>query len=95
MITVRAFLDSNGHRSWADGRLCCPYTACMSARRDELHHLVDQLPEAELRPALELIRGRVDENAGAGRDLPFFASFEAEPDLAERSEGILRAELGR
>ena len=44
----------------------------MSAMRDELHHLVDQLPEAELRPALELIRGRVDENAGAGRDLPFF-----------------------
>jgi hypothetical protein len=31
----------------------------MSATREELHHLVDQLPEAELRPALELIRGRV------------------------------------
>jgi hypothetical protein len=68
----------------------------MSVMRDELHHLVDQLPEAELRPALELIRGRVDEHGGAGgRDLPFFASFEAEPDLAERSEEILRAELGR
>ncbi len=73
----------------------CPYTECMSATRDELHHLVDQLPEAELRPALELIRGRVEQDSGAGRDLPFFASFEAEPDLAERSEEILRAELGR
>ena len=67
----------------------------MSAMREELHHLVDQLPEAELRPALELIRGRVVEHAEEGRDLPFFASFEAEPDLAERAEEILSAELGR
>ena len=67
----------------------------MSAMREELHHLVDQLPEAELRSAMELIRCRVAEQAGQGRDLPFFASFEAEPDLAERSEEILSAELGR
>jgi hypothetical protein len=33
----------------------------MSAMREELHHLVDQLPEAELRPALELIRERAEE----------------------------------
>ncbi|MEV8632199.1 hypothetical protein AB0395_11145 [Streptosporangium sp. NPDC051023] len=32
----------------------------MSVMREELHHLVDQLPEAELRPALELIRGRLN-----------------------------------
>ena len=67
----------------------------MSAMREELHHLVDQLPEAELRPALELIRGRVAEHEGQGRDLPFFASFEAEPDLAERAEERLSAELDR
>jgi hypothetical protein len=67
----------------------------MSATREELRQLVDQLPEAELRPALELIRGRVAEHAEDGRDRPFFASFEAEPDLAERSEEILTAELGR
>jgi hypothetical protein len=73
----------------------CPYTERMSAMRDELHNLVDQLPETELRPALELIRGRVGQDRGAGRDLPFFSSFEAEPDLAERSEEILSAELGR
>jgi len=36
----------------------------------------------------------VAEHSGHGRDLPFFASFEAEPDLAERSEEILSAELG-
>lgn len=67
----------------------------MSAMREELHHLVDRLPEAELRPALELIRGRVAEHGGQGRDLPFFASFASEPDLAERAEEILSAELGR
>jgi hypothetical protein len=67
----------------------------MSAMRDELHHLVDQLPATELRPALELIRGRVEEPGGPVGDLPFFASFEAEPDLADRSGEILRAELGR
>jgi len=63
--------------------------------REELHQLVDQLPEAELRPALDLIRDRVAEHGEHGRDLPFFASVEAEPDLAERAEEILRAELGR
>ena len=72
----------------------CSYTGCMSAMREELHHLVDELPEAEIRPVLELIRGRVD-TAFVVRDLPFFASFESDPDLAERSEEILRAELGR
>jgi hypothetical protein len=70
------------------------YTDRMSAMREELHHLVDELPEEEVRPVLELIRGRADASHSA-RDLPFFASFEADPDLAERSEEILRAELGR
>jgi hypothetical protein len=51
--------------------------------------------KAELRPTLELIRDRVEEHDGQARDLLFFASFEAEPDLAERVEEILEAELGR
>ena len=66
----------------------------MSAIRAELHHLVDQLPEKDLRPALELIRGQLAEHEHDKRDLPFFASFAAEPDLAERHEEILRTELG-
>jgi hypothetical protein len=67
----------------------------MSAMREELHHLVDQLPETQLRPALQLIRGRMDVEQRGGRRLPFFGSFEADPDLSERSEDILRAEFGR
>jgi len=74
--------------------ILCSYTGHMSAMREELHHLVDELPEEEVRPVLELIRGRADASRRA-RDLPFFASFESDPDLAERSEEILRAELGR
>jgi hypothetical protein len=66
----------------------------MSAMREELHQLVDELPEAEVRPVLELIRGRADAARGV-RGLPFFASFESDPDLAERSEEIQRAGLGR
>jgi len=66
----------------------------MSAMREELHRLVDELPEAEVRPVLELIRSRADAAHGV-RDLPFFASFEFDPDLAEKSEEILRSELGR
>jgi hypothetical protein len=67
----------------------------MSAMREELHHLVDQLSETDLRPALELICGRLEEHENDKRDLPFFACFSAEHDLAERHEEILRTELGR
>ncbi len=66
----------------------------MSAMREELHHLVDELPEAEVRPVLGLIRGWADAAHGV-RGLPFFASFESDPDLAERSEEVTRAGLGR
>ncbi|WP_280391656.1 hypothetical protein [Nocardia brasiliensis] len=65
----------------------------MSTIRKDLHRMVDELPEAELRPAVELLRGVLA--ASAAHDLPFAASFEAEPDLSERYEAILRTELGR
>jgi hypothetical protein len=55
---------------------------------------VDQLSAYELRLAPELIRGRLGED-DPERNLPFFASFESDPDLSERPEEILRAEWGR
>jgi len=67
----------------------------MSASRDKLHELVDQLPETRLRPTLQLIRGQLEVAVEGERDLPFFASFEAEHDLAENHEEYLRSELGR
>lgn len=62
--------------------------------REELHHPGDELPEAGGRPVLELIRGRADAAHGV-RDLAFFASFESDPDPAERWQEIQRAGLGR
>ena len=56
---------------------------------------MDLLPEAGLRPALELIRAHAAGDHGPERDLPFFASSEADPDLAERAEEILASEPGR
>ena len=74
---------------------CRACTGCMSAMREELHHLVDLLPEAGLRPAPGLIRAHAAGEHGPETDLPFFASFEAGPDPAGRAEEILASELGR
>jgi hypothetical protein len=64
----------------------------MSAMREELHHLVDELPEAQVGPVLDLVRDHVgDKDSGKRRRLSFAGMLDAEPDLAARSEEILRA----
>jgi hypothetical protein len=65
----------------------------MSAMRDELHHLVDELPEAEVAPVLDLVRDHVGGRAERQRRLSFAGLLQAEPDLAARSEDILRSEF--
>jgi len=67
----------------------------MSAMREELHHLVDLLPEAGPRPALGLIRALAAGGHGQERDLPFFASSGTGPELTGRAEQILAPEPGR
>ncbi|MEU7991142.1 hypothetical protein AB0B56_40470 [Streptosporangium canum] len=65
--------------------------------REELRHLVDQVPEAELRPALESIRGFLEEHEAyeeGERDLPFFASCGNRPDASEKCREILRSRPG-
>jgi hypothetical protein len=62
----------------------------MSATRDELHHLVDELAEAEVAPVLEIVRDRVAQQPERRRRLSFSGLLRAEPDLAARSEEILR-----
>lgn len=59
--------------------------------REELHHLVDRLPEEKVARLLRLVRDQLEEPQTV-RDLPFIGMLEAEPDFAERAEEILRSE---
>ncbi|MFC4534293.1 hypothetical protein [Sphaerisporangium dianthi] len=63
----------------------------MSVMREELHDLVDRLPEEKVAPLLRLVRGQLEKRSIV-RDLPFVGLLEAEPDFAERSEEILSVE---
>jgi hypothetical protein len=63
--------------------------------REELHHSVDLLPEAGLRPAPGLIRAHAAGDHGPETDLPSSPHLRPAPDLAERAEQILASELGR
>jgi hypothetical protein len=67
----------------------------MSATREELHHLVDELDEDKVPGAVALLR-----ELAARRDKPrtrpsWTGTLRAGPGFAERSEDILRSELGR
>jgi len=90
---------------WARSTLC-GVTAAHDY--DDLHRLVDRLTPGQARAlravALVLVESRPDEtetltsaavSTGRRRRLSFAGIMDAEPDLAERSEDILRAEFGR
>lgn len=64
--------------------------------RDELHHLVDELPDAQVEQVLALVRDHVDDSRPEKRRrLSFTGLLHAEPDFAARSKEILRAEFAR
>jgi hypothetical protein len=68
----------------------------MSAERDELHELVEQLPDEDVPAALADVRRRL--RVASGRTWPpaFFAAGRAErSDVAARSEEILGEGFGR
>jgi len=75
------------------------YASGMSVIREELHHLIDQLPEEQVAPMLALVR----ESLPVGEDgetlwpLPSFVGTLAsgKGDVAARSQEILREEMGR
>jgi hypothetical protein len=71
----------------------------MSVMRDELHHLIDQIPEEQVAPILALVRESlpVDEDGEAVWPLPSFVGTLAsgKGDIAARSQEILREEMGR
>jgi hypothetical protein len=68
----------------------------MSAQRDELHHLVDGLPEEMVPVVLAELRARTAR--APERQWPprwFGAAPGREPDISERVDEILRNEIGR
>jgi hypothetical protein len=75
------------------------YACRMTVMREELHHLIDQLPEEQVAPMLALVR----ESLPVGEDgetlwpLPSFVGTLAsgKGDVAARSQEILREEMGR
>nr|MDT0659569.1 hypothetical protein [Micromonospora sp. DSM 115978] len=80
-------------------------TAAFAEEYEELHRLVDRLPVERVRAlravAIHLVEERPAERVEAEPDdrprrrLSFVGIMDAEPNLAARSEEILREELGR
>jgi hypothetical protein len=80
-------------------------TGAFAYEYEELHRLVDRLPLERVRAlravALYLVEGDSGDRTETGPDrdrrrrLSFAGIMDAEPDLAARSEEILREELGR
>lgn len=67
----------------------------MTATRNDVHQLVDELGEDRLTEAAAALRGLVQRNSSSRRrQFRFAAGMSAEPDLATRSGEIVRDELG-
>ncbi|SNQ49900.1 conserved hypothetical protein [Frankia canadensis] len=74
------------------------YPRRVSTLRDELHSLIDRLPESQVAPILALVRESAPAESGGDEwPLPYFvgALASGKGDLATRSAEVLRAELGR
>ncbi len=68
----------------------------MSAPREELHRLVDALPDETVPAVLADLRARTAATANRPWPPRWFGGGEASrPDISERAEDILRDELGR
>ncbi|HEX6472079.1 MAG TPA: hypothetical protein VF069_23505 [Streptosporangiaceae bacterium] len=62
----------------------------MSAQREELQHLVDELSDDEVPTALALLRARARRSGGTWPPRWFGAAQAREPDISERVDEILR-----
>jgi len=69
----------------------------MSAQREELHHLVDALPDEQVPAALAELRARAAASRGSRPWPPswFGAATARTPDVSERIDEILDEELSR
>lgn len=63
--------------------------------REDVHRLVDAVPEARLPVLEQLLRGGLSDQAGltTPRRFSCLGTLSGEHDLAERSEDILREEI--
>ncbi|MGH3095627.1 MAG: hypothetical protein ACRDMV_06450 [Streptosporangiales bacterium] len=67
----------------------------MTAMRDELHHLVEGLPEDRVSAAVALVRGLAGEPEAEEWPPSWFGAVtSASDDTAARAKDILRAEYG-
>ena len=67
----------------------------MTAMRDELHHLVDDLPDDQVPAALALVRGLGPAETDAEWPPAWFGAIRSDrDDTARRAKDILRAEYG-
>lgn len=64
----------------------------MSLTREDAHRLVDALDAVDVGTAVALLQQLAE--GVPQRSFQGFDSFDGEPDLSERSAGILRRELG-
>jgi hypothetical protein len=69
--------------------------------RDQFHRLVDDLPDEHVAPMLALVRASMQVHPACAAEVParrrrlsFAGLISAEPDLAERSEELLRDDFG-
>jgi len=67
----------------------------VTVAREELHQLVDQLDEDKVLLCCCAARQLAALRDGSRSRPSWFGALHAGPDFAERSEDILRAELGR
>jgi hypothetical protein len=65
------------------------------ASREDVHRLLDAIPEARLPVVEQMLRASLDDPLlAAPRQFTSAGTLSAEHDLAERSEDILRADAG-
>lgn len=69
--------------------------ASMSTAREELHQLVDELPDEQVPDTLSLLRARRDRGERSWPPRWFGAAEGRRTDTAERAKEILRTEFGR
>jgi hypothetical protein len=71
------------------------YDVTVSAEREELHRLVDELPEDEVADALRLVHRRREQAARPWPPAWFGAGRASRTDVAARSEELLADGFGR